>query len=241
MKMVQVREAVNIGCEFFGDEQAPLVVLISGAGAPAEFWPAFFCKGLADNGFRVLRYWHRDTGLSTHFDVPYDIWELYHDLISLIGSTGKPGVNLVGHSMGGFLSQLAVCYSSLSIQSVVSISAVSAVERALCTELGMSMPTETTWKVLMQNQPAGEFEMDLKGWLSAWKFLNGSVPFDEEQAVNYTRSLYYGDPRNAQVATNHVHAMTTIPAGLQGAGHMFFNKQIWLKILDHLVGHLITH
>jgi pimeloyl-ACP methyl ester carboxylesterase len=283
MKTVQVRQAVNIDCEFFGDEQAPLVVLISGAGAPAEFWPAFFCTGLADKGFRVLRYWHRDTGQSAHFDVPYDIWELHHDLISLIDSTEKPGVHLVGHSMGGFLCQLAVCYSSLSIQSVVTISAGSAVEKTLCTELGMSKPSETTWKVLMQNQPSGEFEKDLDGWLSTWMFLNGSVSFDKEQAVNYTKSLYIGDPRNAQVATNHVHAMSTIPAGLvkdlakihcpflvlhgtedllvpydngkitarlvpdskfvglEGAGHMFFNKRIWLKILDYLVEHLTTH
>ena len=280
METIQVREAVSIDCEFFGDEQAPLVVLISGAGAPAEFWPASFCTGLADKGFRVLRYWHRDTGMSTHFDAPYDIWELYHDLVSLIGSTEKPGVNLVGHSMGGFLSQLAACYSPISIHSVVSISAGSAVDKALCAELGMSMPTETTWNILMQNQPAGDFEKDLEGWLSTWKFLNGSVPFDKELAVNYTRSLYYGDPRNARIATNHVHAMTTIPTGLvndlakincpflvlhgtedalvpydngkvtarlvpdsrfvglEGAGHMFFNKQIWSKILDLLIGPL---
>ena len=283
METIQIREAVHIECEFFGDEQAPLVVLISGAGAPAEFWPAFFCMSLAESGFRVLRYCHRDTGLSTHFDVPYDIWELHRDLVGLVDSTEKPGVSLVGHSMGGFLSQLAACYSSLPVQSVVSISAGSAVEKVLCAELGMSMPSEATWNVLMQNQPRGEFEKDLKGWLSTWKFLNGSVPFDEELAVQYTRSLYYGDPRNAQVATNHVHAMSTIPAdlvkelpkiqcpflvlhgtedvlvpydngkatarlvpdskiaGLEGAGHMFFNKQIWDRILAHLLGHLTTH
>jgi len=283
MKTIRIRENVNIECEFFGDEKAPLVVLISGAGAPAEFWPVFFCIDLADNGFRVLRYCHRDTGLSSHFDAPYDIWELHRDLAGLVDSTEKTGVSLVGHSMGGFLSQLAVCYSSLPVQSVVSISAGSAVERALCAELGMSMPSDTTWNVLMQNKPAGEFEKDLKSWMSTWKFLNGRLPFDKELAVQYTRSLYNGDPRNAQVATNHVHAMSTIPAdlvkelpkiqcpflvlhgtedvlvpydngkvtarlvpdgrfiGLEGAGHMFFNKQVWSEILDHLVDHLTTH
>ena len=205
METIRTRENISLDCEFFGDEKAPLAVLISGAGAPAEFWPDFFCISLADNGFRVLRYCHRDTGLSTHFDVPNDIRELHEDLINLIDSTEKPGVSLVGRSMGGFLSQLA---------------------------------------------------------------------------VQYTRSLYNGEPRHARVATNHVHAMSTIPAdlvkklpkiqcpflvlhgtedvlvpndngkvtarllphskfiGLEGEGHMFFNKKIWSKILDHLVDHL---
>ena len=258
-------------------------MLISGAGAPAEFWPDFFCKSLADRGFRVLRYSHRDTGLSTHFDDPYDIWELHQDLVSLVEMFEKPSVRFVGHSMGGFLAQLAVCYSSLSIQSVVSISAGSAVESGLCEELGMSRPSDGTWRVLMQNQPTGNYMADLKGWLSTWRFLNGSFPFDEEQAMLYTKSLYQGDPRNAQVATNHVHAMTTVPiklvedltktycpflvlhgtedvlvpldngevtarlapnstfAGIEGAGHMFFNKQTWVKIRDHIVEHLTNH
>lgn len=86
METIQVREADNIDCKFSGDEQEPLGLLISGAGAPAAYWPDFFCTGLAEKGFRVLRYRHRDTVYSTHFDVPYDILELYHDLIGLIGS-----------------------------------------------------------------------------------------------------------------------------------------------------------
>lgn len=282
METITLRDSVQIEYEFFGHEQAPLVVLISGAGAPAEFWPAYFCSGLADTGFRVLRYCHRDTGLSSHFDDPYDIWELLHDLVDLVYFTGNPEVHVVGHSMGGFLCQMAVCYGSFPVRSVVSISAGSAVEGSLCAELGMSLPSEDTWKVLIRNQPSGDFENDLERWLSVWKFLNGSVVFDEEQAVLYTRSLYRGDPRNARVAVNHVHAMTTIPADLvkdlaethchflvlhgtedvlvpcdngqvtarlapnsrytelEGAGHMFFNQQIWSEILEHVVEHLKT-
>ena len=37
IKTILVRESVQTACKFFGHEQAPLVVLISGAGAPAEF------------------------------------------------------------------------------------------------------------------------------------------------------------------------------------------------------------
>jgi pimeloyl-ACP methyl ester carboxylesterase len=214
MEIRTIRDSIRIAYEFFGPGNAPLVGLIPGAGAPAEFWPDFYCEELADKGFRILRYCHRDTGFSTHFDSPCDIWELLRDLEGLINSSGNQGVHLVGHSMGGFLAQMAACFSSLPIRSCVSISAGSAVEGNLCAELGMSMPSESTWKVLMQNQPSGVFENDLDAWVYTWRFLNGSLPFEEDLAIAYTKSLYEGDARNAQVAVNHVHAMSTIPAEL---------------------------
>lgn len=39
--------------------------------------------------------------------------------------------------------------------------------------------------------------------------------FEEERAVRYTEWLYRGDPRNCQVAENHIHAMTTVPTSLE--------------------------
>lgn len=283
MEKITVRGRVQLAFEFFGQKHDPLVVFISGAGAPAAFWPDFFCKNLAEEGFRILRYCHRDTDVSTHFDDPYDIWELLKDLESLIDSTDNSGVHLVGHSMGGFLAQMALCYTSTPIQSLVSISAGSAVDSSLHKELGMSAPTDATWKVLLENQPSGNFEKDLEGWLSTWEYLNGSLFFDREHAMHYTRSLYKGDARNFQVAANHVHAMSTVPVdlvrelpksrcpflvlhgtddplvpfdngevtarlvsnstfiGLEGAGHMYFNKHIWLRIQDHVLEHLKNH
>ena len=54
----------------------------------------------------------------------------------------------------------------------------------------------------------------LPGWMASWRFLHGREPLDDEMATAYTQSLYTGDPRNAQVAVNHVHAMTTVPTTL---------------------------
>lgn len=181
-----------------------------------DFWPDVFCRLLAQNGFRVVRYSHKDSGYSTHFDDPYPIEDLLQDLLALVAKLASGAVHLVGHSMGGFLAQMALCRDPGLVRSATSISAGSTVTPERQAELGMSDVPEETRAVLMQSEPTGEFEQDLPGWLASWRFLNGDRPFDEGAAIRYTRSLYEGDRRNAEVAEHHVHAMATVPPDLVG-------------------------
>ncbi|KAF0095530.1 MAG: hydrolase [Puniceicoccaceae bacterium 5H] len=194
---------------------APLVVLIPGAGAPLEFWPAAFCRALSESGYSTLRYCHRDTGLSDHFDAPYPIDALLDDLWALLKQiNGETPVHLVGHSMGGYMGLLAMTGHPERLASVAAISSGPSATPARYAELGMSLPAPETWQILMENAPTGQFEQDLAGWMKSWRFLNGSCAFDENRARAYTEALYRGDPRNAQVATHHIHAMGTLPNDL---------------------------
>jgi pimeloyl-ACP methyl ester carboxylesterase len=215
MQLLTINKSLEIAFDSFGSKNNPLVLLISGAGAPAEFWPEVFCENLALKGRYVLRYSHRDTGNSTHFDESYSIEELLQDMLEFLTLiTNHRNVHLVGHSMGGYLAQMAMCRLPEDIVSVTSISAGSTVTPEVASELGMSSVSEATWQMLMKNQPAGNFEKDLPGWLESWRFLNGSREIDIQSAIRYTRALYTGDPRNAQVAVNHIHAMSTVPSSL---------------------------
>lgn len=280
MPKLRIQDELELDYECLGGDSSDLIVLIAGAGAPASFWPSTFCHALADAGARVLRYWHRDTGRSTHFDQLYAIEDLLLDLLALLEHATSPRVHLVGHSMGGYLAQMAMCRRPERFATMTSISAGSTVDPDSFGELGMSVVPEETWTRLMSNQPSGDFDRDLPGWLDAWRFLNGRRRFDESHAIDYTRSLYLGDPRNAQVAVNHVHAMSTVPASLvdelktprcpslilhgtedplvpldhgvatarlipdsrlktlDGAGHMFFDPDVWMAILDAMLAHL---
>ena len=243
------------------------------------FWPRHVCEHISASGRRVIRYCHRDSSKSTHFDEPYTIQVLLADMMALIEMLSSSAVHLVGHSMGGYLAQLAMCSFPNKVLSVTSISAGSTVSETQAKALGMSSATEETWSLLMENQPKGIFDDDLSGWIQSWRFLNGTVEFDEQAAAEYTRLLYVGDRRNAEVAVNHIHAMSTVPEELvselkrcdrpllvihgtedplvpldnaevtaslalnsklrtlDGAGHMFFNNEVWNTISLHVLDH----
>ena len=279
MQLITIRNSIQLAFDTFGAKESPLVLLVSGAGSPGEFWPNDFCQHIADAGRFVVRYSHRDTGHSTHSNEHYSIEELLKDMKSLISAFNNPEVHLVGHSMGGYLVQMAICRFPGEFISATSISAGPTVSPTLAAALDMSSAPVQTWQILMRNQPKGDFDQDLPGWLASWRFLNGSRPFDDEFAIRYTRLLYVGDPRNAQLAANHIYAMSTVPNSLvkelkkvvdpllvihgpedhlvpldngeatarlvpnskmnrlQGAGHMFFNRETWDEIGRSLIVH----
>ena len=56
--------AVELYYEDLGDPSDPAVLLIMGLGAQLPMWPDGFCELLVDAGYRVIRFDHRDTGLS---------------------------------------------------------------------------------------------------------------------------------------------------------------------------------
>ena len=57
--------SVEIFYEDLGDPAHPPVLLIMGVGAQLPMWPDGFCAQLLACGYRVIRFDHRDTGLST--------------------------------------------------------------------------------------------------------------------------------------------------------------------------------
>ena len=209
--MAEPEAGIVLKVQEFGDSGHPLILLVSGAGAPAAFWPTNFCQSIASKGYRVLRFDHRDTGASTHLDRPYGIDVLLSDVLYLVAETDTAEACVVGHSMGAYLAAMALASEhSTAIKSGVAISAGPTVDSERYAEFNMSSVTPHTWERLMRNTPRGNYDQDLDGWLASWRFLNGKRVFDSELATAYTRELYRGDPRNAQVAENHIHAISTL-------------------------------
>ena len=56
---------VELCTESFGDPRDPTLLLLAGAAASMDWWPAELCERLAAGGRHVVRYDHRDTGRST--------------------------------------------------------------------------------------------------------------------------------------------------------------------------------
>ncbi len=100
---------VVIGVESFGDNDAPLVLLVGGTTMLS--WPATLCERLAAGGRRVVRYDLRDSGESTtrNPDAPaYTLRDLAADAAALADTFGGWSAHLAGIGVGGMVAQVAV-------------------------------------------------------------------------------------------------------------------------------------
>jgi pimeloyl-ACP methyl ester carboxylesterase len=119
---------VELFYEDLGDPAAPPVLLIMGVGAQLPMWPDGFCAQLVKCGYRVIRFDHRDTGLSTKMHgtrakgsvyprvlryvvgrsspVPYTLIDLAEDVKGLLDHLGIDRAHVVGASMGGMIAQV---------------------------------------------------------------------------------------------------------------------------------------
>ena len=119
---------VELHYEDLGDLGQPPVLLIMGVGAQLPMWPDGFCERLLERGYRVIRFDHRDTGLSTKMrglraegsvyprvlrylvgrgsPVPYTLVDLADDVRGLLDHLGIERAHVVGASMGGMIAQV---------------------------------------------------------------------------------------------------------------------------------------
>jgi pimeloyl-ACP methyl ester carboxylesterase len=119
---------VELYYEDLGDPADPPVLLIMGLGAQLPMWPDGFCARLVDAGYRVIRFDHRDTGLSAKMHgqraegsvhrrfmryafgrsspVPYTLVDMARDVVALLDHLGVERAHVVGASMGGMIAQI---------------------------------------------------------------------------------------------------------------------------------------
>jgi proline iminopeptidase len=125
-----------------GDKAAPAILLIMGLGMQLIGWPEAFCAGLADRGFRVIRFDHRDVGKSTKVRKrsalalaaafaralaglrvvpPYTLHDMAADAIGLMDALDIGAAHIVGVSMGGMIGQIIAAEHPQRTRSLTSI------------------------------------------------------------------------------------------------------------------------
>jgi pimeloyl-ACP methyl ester carboxylesterase len=137
---------IEIEYETAGDKADPALLLVMGLGAQLTIWPDSFFEGLAKQGFYVIRFDNRDTGLSTDFgsagvpnilaalqkamkgekiDAPYLLKDMAADAIGLLDALGIERAHMVGASMGGMIVQIITAQYPGRTASMVSIMSTS--------------------------------------------------------------------------------------------------------------------
>jgi len=135
----------NAEIEYFrdGDPAAPAFLLCMGAGEQLILWPQSLVSALLKEGYQVIRFDYRDTGLSTGFEaagpvdlgglvgrlqagepvsVPYSLSDMADDAVSVLDATGIDKAHVVGLSLGGMVAQAIALNHPKRVLSLTSIS-----------------------------------------------------------------------------------------------------------------------
>ncbi|MBN9377749.1 MAG: hypothetical protein BGO14_11695 [Chlamydiales bacterium 38-26] len=186
----------EIWTERVGSVTHPVVLLTSGAAAHARFWTDLFCGILNKNGYGVIRYDHRDVGLTTgpdFLDRPYTIADLAHDAAAILNCYGISQAHVVGHSMGGIVTQL---FASMYPERTLSMTCICCGPAAATASTDIPLTPEEkttlaeTYSINDTNKPTENFEESLPGFMRMWKRWNGTLPLDEDLVYAFTKEMY---------------------------------------------------
>ena len=134
---------ITIEYDTFGDRTNPAVLLIYGFAGQMILWPEAFCEALSGRGYYVIRYDHRDVGLSTKFDEagvpdipkalaakmrgdriedpPYTLDDMALDAAGLLDALDIKNAHVCGISMGGMIGQIMAIRCPEKLRSLTSI------------------------------------------------------------------------------------------------------------------------
>ena len=119
MHRFAVASGARIACDTWGDPGAPLVVLLHGGGQTRHAWKGTGLQ-LAAAGYRVAAYDARGHGDSDWApDGDYDYPALARDLRDVISGLGAKRAALVGASLGGGTSLMAIGEGLVDASSLV--------------------------------------------------------------------------------------------------------------------------
>lgn len=131
---------IDLWYERLGDEDGPVLLLITGLGGQAVGWPEEFCWGFVDRGFHVIRFDNRDAGLSSFIEAPVDLATaapaflsggevpapyLLHDMaadtLALLDALEVDRAHVLGASLGGMVAQLLAITAPERVGSLTSM------------------------------------------------------------------------------------------------------------------------
>lgn len=208
---------VEIWYETFGEKENPPLLLIMGGCSQGIIWSNAFCERLAEEGFYVIRYDHRDMGLSTCIDFaknPYDVMDMAKDAIGVLDAAGVKQAHLFGVSLGGFLSEIMAVYYPERVATITLLGSSPDMRPANLAYAGLPPEKEATlsspkadylaWMQEWLKLSPQTYEEKLAQRLDGWNRLNGKVfPLNEKRNRD-VQEKFLARQRCPQGIVNHV-------------------------------------
>lgn len=137
---------IRLSYETEGNPKDEPILLIAGLGLQLLSWPDKFCRLLKQQGFYVIRFDNRDSGLSSKLDqfeqtdmgfgfinkmfqMPmlsgYTLYDMALDAVGLLNGLGIRQAHIVGASMGGMIAQIIASTSSQRAMTLTSMMSTS--------------------------------------------------------------------------------------------------------------------
>jgi pimeloyl-ACP methyl ester carboxylesterase len=179
----------NLWAEAFGDISNPLVILIAGSEKQSIYWSDLWCHVLAKEGYSVVRFDHRDTGLSTHINFnahPYRLRDMADDILSILKFYRKERAHLIGSGMGGYLAQMIALSHPEKVASLVLLMTTHDARPIEQKRHDSYRLPSTSPDVIAQLERVSRIAVNNPNWflktIQKLKLLNGAdAPFDENE------------------------------------------------------------
>lgn len=167
------RGDVEIDYAVHGPDAGEPLLLIMGLGMQRIAWPVSLLDAFARQGFRVISFDNRDSGLSTRYDahgepalaqviarrlfgrpmrLPYTLADLADDGVALLDHLGIERAHVLGISMGGMIAQHLALRHAPRLHSLTLMSTSSG-------RLGLPLPAASVLR-LMLSRPRRRVSVD---------------------------------------------------------------------------------
>lgn len=122
---------IQLEVEINGPEDGPVILLTRGRGTQLIEWPEVFYRQLAQDGYRVIRYDNRDSGLSEKMgpcetdnvlpEPTYTLYDMAADTVGVLDALEIERAHILGNSMGGMVSQVVAAHYPERAISLISV------------------------------------------------------------------------------------------------------------------------
>ncbi len=112
---------LQIAYQRYGDQTAPVIVLIRGLGTQMIEWSPAFVEALVNGGLGVVAFDNRDVGLSSKLTATYPLEAMADDVTGLLAALAVDRAHVLGISLGGMVAQLVAHGAPERVRSLISV------------------------------------------------------------------------------------------------------------------------